>query len=280
MRELFPADVSDIRNHIQRLEAAGQSARTTQARERVICRLARELGVPLKTATRELIVSWLARPKWARATRSIYRYHIGAYYLDLTKTGRIRRNPAGDLPLVRVPKRIPRPVADKALAQILRRSRPPYRRYFVIAAYAGLRCAEIALLHTDDVTPDMITVYGKGDKVRLVDTHDLVWAEVSTLPRGPIWHLPHPDPVEQAHKVSERCSMHLTRLGFPDVTMHRLRATFATRLLRPVRFGGSGAHILMVKELLGHESVAATERYCLVGGEERRLAVRALPAVA
>lgn len=282
MRALFPADVSDLRNHIERLHAAGQSRRTTMARERVISRMARDIRVPLTGATRQHLTSWLARPGWSRATRSIYRYHIQAYYLDLVDCGRLRRkdNPAGALVAVRVPKLAPRPVPDEVLGQILHRARNPYRLYFVLAAFGGLRCAEIAALHTDDVTADVIRVYGKGDKVRLVDTHPLIWSEISAMPRGPVWHLYHDDPVEMAHKVSERCSMYLTRLGFKDVTMHRLRHTFATRLLRPARFGGAGAHIMVVKELLGHESVATTERYCLVGGEERRLAVRALPAVA
>ena len=240
----------------------------------IIARLARDLRRPLTTATTEQLAAWLARPRWSRATRSTYRYHIQAYYAWLADVADLPVNPAGKLLRVRVPQRPPRPVSVQVLAEILARARNPYRRYILLASHEGLRCGEIAVLRTEHMTRELITVRGKGDKVRYVDTHPLVWAEICRMPPGRIWHLPHHHPDWVAHAVSNYCSVYLTKLGFEDVTMHMFRAYFATEVYR--RTG----NLRVVQELLGHASVATTQRYTSVSDEERRLAVHALPAVA
>lgn len=278
MDAISPADVRDLDAHVERMHAAGQSRKTIDARVGVVTRLARDLHKRLRRVRTPTLVTWLARPGWSRNTRSIYRYHIQAYYAWMHETRRIRRNPAAELPLVKVPRQLPKPVPAAIVTDVLARARDPYRRYILIALFGGLRCAEIATLHTSDVTEDYITVRGKGDKVRLVDTHPLVWDSISSLPPGPVWHLWHPDPVTRAHRLSNRCATYVARLGYRGMSMHRWRHTFATNLLLPVELGGAGADILVVKELLGHESVATTEGYTLVSGIERRRAVRALLA--
>ncbi len=62
-----------------------------------------------------------------------------------------------------------------------------------------------------------------------------------------------------------------TRLsGIPEVRLHDLRHTFATRLIE------SGVDIITVRDLLGHSQSAVTERYLHPNESLKRDAVDAL----
>lgn len=264
-----------LATHVEHIKAAGQSPRTVKARIEVISSLSRTLEAPLPHATTEQLVGWLARPGLSRATRANYRMHIRAYYRWLSSAGLILADPSDRLPSVRVPLPPPRTVPNGVLAHILSRARQPYRTYYVLAAYGGLRCGEIAILDTGDVTVEAILVRGKGDKVRYVDTHPLVWGEIDRLPRGPVFHLWDGSPVEAlAAKMSRRCNEMLDRVGAKQITMHMLRHWFAATMYRQT------GNLEAVRELLGHISISTTQRYMFVSSEERRSAVRSLPAVA
>lgn len=232
------------------------------------------LGTDPTAVTTNRLASWLARPGLSRATRSIYLFHLQTWCRWMCATGFAEHDPAADLPRIRVPKGPPRPVPWPVIGQILDRSKSPYRTYFALASFDGLRCMEIVTLYREDITEQSMLVHGKGDKVREVPTHPYVWQLVEPLPAGAVFHLGPYEPHVAAHKLSMYGSRVLTKLGFRGVTMHRLRHTFATETYRRSR------NIRAVQHLLGHASVATTERYTEVSDEERRLAVNALPAVA
>jgi integrase/recombinase XerC len=261
-----------LTEHVERLRAAGQSPKTIEARIAVITRFSVSLGSDPSHATTQQLATWLARSGWSRGTRQIYRYHLRAYYGWLAAAGLIPADPSEPLLRIRAPHGPPRPVTDAVLSEILARARDPYLRYFVLAAYAGLRCQEVVTLEREDVDQDRLLVRGKGDKVRLVPTHPLVWQHIGGLPLGPIYHLGPYAPHVAAHKLSCHASQVLTRLGHQQVTMHRLRHWFGSRTYQLTR------NLRATQELLGHSSVATTQRYTQVSDEERRLAVNALPA--
>jgi integrase len=62
----------------------------------------------------------------------------------------------------------------------------------------------------------------------------------------------------------------LTRAGLSGITWHTFRHTFASRLTR------SGAHLVTVKELLGHSTVVVTMRYAHSNDEAKRRAISKL----
>lgn len=261
-----------LSEHVERLRAAGQSPKTIEARIAVITRFSVSLGADPSHATTQELATWLARSGWSRATRQVYRYHLRAYYGWLASTGLIPADPSEHLLRIRAPHGPPRPVTDAVLNEVLARARNPYLRYFVLAAYGGLRCQEIVTLEREDVDQDRLLVRGKGDKVRMVPTHPLIWQLLADIPPGPIYHLGPYEPHVAAHGLSRHASRVLTRMGHRDVTMHRLRHWFGSRTFQLSK------NLRATQELLGHASVATTQRYTQVSDEERRLAVNALPA--
>lgn len=258
--------------HFDALRAAGRSEQTILARRNVLRMLQRDLGRPAAEATRAEIEAWLARPYWSRSTKSTYRFHLRGFFDWLVDTGQLEVDPTARLGRVRVPKPPPKPVTDEVLADMLARSHEPYRLWFLLAAYAGLRCGEIAVLRREDITADTLRVTGKGDKTRIIDTHPLIWEAVRDLPRGMVCHYGtvYQHVHQASHAISQRVREHLQRLGVPGVSMHQLRHSFATRLLR------AGVDLRVIQTLMGHASIATTERYLAVSSDQRRAAIHAL----
>ncbi|MGZ4132629.1 MAG: tyrosine-type recombinase/integrase, partial [Actinomycetota bacterium] len=133
---------------------------------------------------------------------------------------------------------------------------------------SGLRVAEAAglTLEAVDLRRGRVLVHGKGDKEREVPMSDFaVDALGAWIARGrPALAAPGSDAVffnrrhrplgpRDARRVVERYGERL--LPGRRITPHTLRHSYATHLLE------GGADIRAVQELLGHASVATTQRY-------------------
>jgi integrase/recombinase XerC len=173
-------------------------------------------------------------------------------------------NPTARLHRPRSPEPDPKPVASDQLAHILANAAEPYRTLFVLAAYAGLRCIEISRIERQHITDQALLVRrGKGDKLRRIPTHPILWRAVADLPAGRITEL-------TPTQVSMNGNRRLGKLA-PGTTMHALRHWFGTQAYN------RSLDILAVKELMGHASVATTQVYVRVADGQRRAAVAALP---
>jgi integrase len=73
-----------------------------------------------------------------------------------------------------------------------------------------------------------------------------------------------------ADSVSYRFSILCDKLGMPDVTLHTLRHTFDTRLIE------RNINPFVVKELMGHATLAQTNHYAHVSVGELHQAVKTL----
>jgi integrase len=143
-----------------------------------------------------------------------------------------------------------------------------------LAAEAGLRRTEISRLHFRDLTDSVrgaeLLVHGKGGKKRVIPISD----SLADLIRSGAGHTPgssatgwlFPNGAGQ-HLAPYTVGVLASRVLSDGWTLHTLRHRFATRA-----YGGS-RNLRAVQELMGHSSIATTERYLAVDGDEIRAAM-------
>jgi len=264
------ADLIDA--YLTHLRRRGRSDATIETYGGVLRRLDTELPMGLSSACADELERWIYRGRRSAATVRLYRTIICSFFGWATdpRSPRLDFDPSALLPdAPRLPRRTPRPIPTAHLADILARARQPYRTWFVLAAFAGLRCVEIAALDREHITEDALWVQGKGGRERMVPTHPDVWATVSHLPPGPVARLADGRRATRQY-VTRRGNLHLSRLGAHGVTMHRFRHTFATTVYQ-------AAGELAAQRLLGHASVSTTQIYAAVADAQLVAAVAALP---
>ena len=138
---------------------------------------------------------------------------------------------------------------------------------------SGLRVSELIDLNWENIETDqrMIRVLGKGSKERLVPFGPSVkelledWSLLSKEgTKGPLFISEKGAErltVRTVHRLVQRAAL---RVGIYGVSPHTLRHCFATHLLE------RGAPLRVVQELLGHESIAATQRYLSITAEQMK----------
>ncbi len=191
---------------------------------------------------------------------------------------------------VRTPKRpraVPRPLSPRealeAVDAIGDLSREPWiakRDTALIALLygAGLRIGEALELNRGQIADgDTLVVTGKGNKQRLVPLLPFVTAAIGDY----LAHCPHRleknGPLFVGARggrlnpgVAQRQMRHLRAcLGLPETaTPHALRHSFATHLLE------GGGDLRTIQELLGHASLASTQRYTEVNAKHLKAVYR------
>lgn len=263
-----------IAKHLAHITSQGLSSNTIQDRGKVLQRLDRDLPMGLQEATVDELADWLAGPTeppvWSAQTRATYRGHVVGFFRWACDPHRpyLDWDPSASLPRPKVPQGIPHPCTDEELAAILSRSSAFWNRLAMLAAYAGLRCCELATIDRRDINDDRLIVVGKGGKERAIPTAPQIWQVVEPLPPGPIAKGLDPD------QVSRIGIQVIRRADVDRVTLHWLRHWFASTLL------DQGVDIRVVQELLGHSSVATTAIYTRVSSRQREMAIRTLPTLA
>lgn len=256
--------------------ASGHSPLTIKAREATVRRLAEVHDV--LTVAGEDLTGWLASLDLARSSRSTYRAHLRAWFRWLHRTNRRGDDPALDLPTIRAPRGVPRPVSPAGVRAILEACTDPRaattRAYVLLAAYEGLRVHEVAKVRGEDVRDGMLLVTGKGGAVSSVPLHPLVAELAEVMPRAGWWF---PSPQSSTGHVS-RVSVSLAigrameRAQVPG-TPHGLRHHFGTQVLR-----SSGGDLRTTQRALRHASPATTAIYTQVPDETLTRAIFGIPA--
>ncbi len=144
---------------------------------------------------------------------------------------------------------------------------------------AGLRISEaLSLTRAEAPTGEALRVHGKGGKERIVPIVPAVRAAIDAYlalcPHAqtgddPLFFSARGKPLNP-RIVQGEMKRRAKMLGLPDsATPHALRHAFATHLL------SAGGDLRSIQELLGHASIAATQRYTKVDAEALLSAYRA-----
>jgi len=255
------------------LRAHGQAETTIRARVEHISTFARSCGVddPWSVTTTD-IVEWAGVRDWAQETRRSRRQSFVMFYRWALSRGFVSTSPAEDLPRITAatanPHPLPAPMFDRAVSDLDPRTTLMMRLGFE----AGMRRGEIAQVHLRDLIQDdlgwSLLVHGKGRKDRVVPLNDSLALAIrkACLAGGG-----YAFPGKINGHLSPRRVGELLGEALPEGwTGHSLRHGFATDLLH------HGVDLRTIQILLGHASLATTERYTKPRDDAPREAVRAL----
>ncbi len=250
--------------------AAGGAPQTTiELRTYQLTRLAKHL--PDRdpwTITTDELAAWMAEHRWSRETLRSYRAALRTFYGWAHAAGLVDSDPARLLRKVPAAIGVPRPAEECVINDALRRADQRAWLMLMLGSRHGMRRGEIARISTKDLRVDeegwSLLVHGKGGKERLVP----LWPDVARMIRDarPGWvflnGLGH-------HLTPAHVGVIVRRALDGVATAHQLRHRFATRTYQATK------DIRAVQELLGHASVATTQRYTKVADNALRAAVRA-----
>lgn len=260
-----------IATYAQRLEARGRSKATIYSRERNLHHANRRLPHGLEEACGDEITAFLAA-KDAIWTKGTYYYSLKSFYALMVKLGKLETNPMDSVDPPRSGDHEPNPVSDEELRIALELSPDqPWRAAVILAAYAGLRCAELCGIRGVDITPERVhVIQGKGGKSRYVPTHPAVWALRERMGKGHLIVTRRGTPFKP-NGLSCNQRPVWERMGLEEVHLHRFRHWFGTTLVE------QGVGIEIVSTLMGHSSVATTQGYVRVSTKRKQAAILTLP---
>jgi integrase/recombinase XerC len=212
---------------------------------------------------------------------------LRTFFKFLVREGRLKSNPAELVSAPRLPKKLPSFLAEDEAAAVVETPQGGTfkdlrdRAILELLYASGLRVSELVGLNDEDLdmSQQLVRVLGKGKKQRIVPFGEFAarsladyLAERDRLALGEpedTGHIPVFVSVN-GRRLDARDIKRLvekTRLKLPSgrrLTAHTLRHSFATHLLE------RGADLRAIQELLGHSSLATTQKYTHITLEHLR----------
>lgn len=212
---------------------------------------------------------YMADQTWAIETRRNRRTTFVQFWAWAIYAGHAEVNIAAELPKVKVIQGVAKPAPDRVYHEALMRAGHRERVMLRLAAEVGMRRGEVAVVHTRDVSEDLVghtlLVHGKGQRQRLVPLPKSLGRELAEWEPGYLF------PGNDHGHLSPRYVGKLLAELLPEGwTMHALRHRFATKLY------ALRSDLLMVQEALGHSSPTTTRRYIQYDRDRMRAAMEEL----
>ncbi len=262
---------------------------------------------PEEVSARE-IRAWLVDLRGTRSASTLSRklVSVRGFFRFLMREGRAEADPTAGLSAPRQPRRLPRPLsvddcdaliesdavsASRSSATKPEPSPDPLeelrqirdRTILEVLYGTGIRVGELVALDVRDVDGRRgeLRVLGKGRKERVVPLPGMAreilekWIQVRKRPgvlAEPLFISIRPRRDTEARRLGDRDVRRILKkralaVGISDrVHPHRLRHSYATHLL------DMGADLREIQELLGHSSLATTQKYTAVSIEHLRQA--------
>ena len=267
-----------LTEHLEHLRLRGLSPRTIAERGLAMRRLAKHLDIDpeLLPAVMPADLHQWQRDISGKLPRyqASYASHARAFYRWCLVNEHVAKDPTVRMIAVKVPRRLPHPIAEEALREAIDAAPARIKPWLVLAAYSGLRAMEIAGLCREHVremaSPPVLTIVGKGNKERVVPLSMTVLAELEAhgMPaRGFIF--PRADGREgqiAPHTISHVCNRYLHGRGV-TLSLHSLRHRFGTEVYR------LSEDLRVTQEVLGHDGPATTAGYAAFSPRKAALAI-------
>ena len=253
-----------IADHLADLRRSRYSRSALDTRERVL----RSLPAPVLDVTREQVQEWwrgrgTRADGQERAASSLSQdaSHVRAFFRWAMQQGLTERNAADWLPRVRQKRPAATPVPEGDLHRLVQNAPDDMRRAIALAAMAGLRSAEIAMIEWGDLDPGNGVLWvreGKGSKGRSVPLSAGLMAELGSGESGPIIGR-----TLTAKALSQWIGRYMRTRGV-DYTAHKLRARYATRFL------AATGDLKAAADALGHSDLSSISRYVVASSDTMR----------
>lgn len=237
-------------------------------------------GTPFSKVTEHHCATFLAGLGNHGPARSKYLHGLRSFFSWAQRRGLVRADPTAEL---RVRKRKGRPQQALSKEKLFRYIMAAWdddpkgkRAWAFLACFSlGTRRTELASIQPEDDHGESVLLRRcKGGKQR--------WVEIGPLARTALdslrpWHngtiLGGIKPATLTKWAEQAAAKAGLAKELRGRSLHILRASFATHLLR------EGTPVHVVRDLLGHESIATTNDYAVTFEEDRRRAVRRLDSL-
>ncbi|ALG85303.1 hypothetical protein ACH46_13485 [Gordonia phthalatica] len=247
------------------MHAMRLSPQTIELRCYHVRRLARaDLAPDPWSLERSALLDWAGGHEWSRETARAIRSSFRKFWAWGVTTGRTDDNIAEVLPLVRPEQPRPRPAGKATVSTAINTSDHRVVLMLRLANELGMRRGEVAQVHPgNDLVWDAngwsLVVHGKGMKQRILPVPDDLASALQSVDDGFLFPSPTGGHLS-AHWVGTLVSRALA----DGTTMHQLRHLCATEIHNETH------DVRLVQTLLGHASLATTQRYLAVDESRMR----------
>lgn len=216
---------------------------------------------PITTVKVGDIDQWLGRLT-GQSTKKAYYSDIKAFFRWAERRELVTTNPMLMTDPPKNPRHLPKPARAEVIGTAVAMADGRTQLMILLGALAGLRCAEIAALSTEDVfldhePPVLMVRQGKGGKDRVVPLHPILIERLRGVSHG--WLFPsrkheHVRP----QSVGTLIGNALTAVGEEGkrITAHSLRHYFGTEAAKWAR-----GNVILVGGLMGHADPKTTMGY-------------------
>jgi integrase/recombinase XerD len=222
------------------------------------------------------------------ASSSVARYMMSlkVFFRFLKKEGITKTDPTLFLDTPKIWQLIPDALSMQEVERLLSAPDPTCylgardRALMSLMYASGLRVSELCSLTIYDVSEDTLRVKGKGGKERVVPVAKVAIdaldsylahfrADISSLELEHLFLSQNGKKIDRS-QVWRRIKLYGKKLGIQkNISPHTLRHSFATHLLE------NGADLRVIQEMLGHASIATTDRYTHVSSKHLKEAFEA-----